>query len=230
MIASITKWYAAKWVALTGITPMILIGLVVTLYIHSWYGAQRAAGIPHHGSLPGPVRDMGILWGVLIGEWSTVLLWWFFFRKSNSFSTLFQTRTNTPLRELAVGLIVAALAVSLIAVMGRPPTMNWPKLLCVPLSLTAGFCEEMLFRGFVILMIARAGAGSFAQVFWSALVFGVGHFFLGPWGMAWATFLGASLAAVTLWRGNIWSAVTAHSCIDLFVLLYLARAQAPVAA
>ena len=89
------------------------------------------------------------------------------------------------------------------------------KLASLPASVSAGFCEEFLFRGFIIGLIARAGGGSQAQVLWSSLAFGLAHLMWGPVGMLFTVALGASSAIVTLWRGNVWAAVLAHTLLDL---------------
>ena len=69
----------------------------------------------------------------------------------------------------------------------------------------------------MILLIARAGGGPKAQVLWSSLAFGLAHIMWGPIGMLFTVVLGASFAGVTLWRGNVWSAVTAHALLNLCI-------------
>ena len=91
------------------------------------------------------------------------------------------------------------------------------KLASLPTSLSAGFCEEFLFRGFVMLLILRAGGQTKSQVLWSSLAFGVAHIMWGPVGMLFTVILGASLAVVTLWRGNVWAAVVAHTLLDICI-------------
>lgn len=174
----------------------------------------------HHGSLPAQVRDIIIPLSTIIGEWFTVWLWWSFFRKTDSFSSLFQTRTKTPWTEFGVGVLACGLLVFLAGFM-RPPVPHWSTLLIVLTSVTAGFCEEFLFRGFLISVISRAGLGWIAQILWSSVAFGAGHIYMGPWGIVWAIFVGLLFASITIRRRNVWAAVTAHILVDTCVLLQL---------
>ena len=66
-------------------------------------------------------------------------------------------------------------------------------------------------------LILRAGGGSKAQVLWPSLAFGLAHIMWGPVGMLFTVALGASFAVVTLWRGNVWAAVAAHTLLDLCI-------------
>jgi membrane protease YdiL (CAAX protease family) len=66
-------------------------------------------------------------------------------------------------------------------------------------------------------LIARAGSGPKSQVLWSSLAFGVAHVMWGPVGMLFTVFLAASFAVATLWRGNVWAAVTAHTLLNLCI-------------
>jgi Type II CAAX prenyl endopeptidase Rce1-like len=103
----------------------------------------------------------------------------------------------------------------------RLPVPHWSTLLIVLTSVTAGFCEEFLFRGFLISVISRAGLGWIAQILWSSVAFGAGHISMGPWGIVWAIFVGLLFASITIRRRNVWAAVTAHILVDTCVLLQL---------
>jgi membrane protease YdiL (CAAX protease family) len=81
--------------------------------------------------------------------------------------------------------------------------------LMIGIGLTAGICEETVFRGFVMTQARDAGAPLIAQIALSALLFGLAHFSLG--GMS-----GKFDAAATL-------SVIASTAIfgTLFALIYL---------
>lgn len=85
----------------------------------------------------------------------------------------------------------------------------------VGLSLTAGFCEEVLYRGFVMwyLMTWLPGA---AAVLVSAVLFGVAHLYLG-WGVGVlrATILGVVLGAAYLLTGTLWVSIVLHAVVDV---------------
>ena len=218
----IPKRRVIKWVALTIFTPLAVSLLAANFYIAVWYARMAAAGTPHQGSPPLPVVQRGIMLTAGVGLWFTVLLWWYFHRKGAGFSALFGTRTDSLWKDLGAGVLLGGFWVAIYGAIGWPPfsamfVVDQAKLVSLPTSLSAGFCEEFLFRGFVILLMARAGRGPKGQVLWSSLAFGLAHVLWGPVGMLFTVALGASFATVTLWRGSVWSAVTAHTLLNFCI-------------
>ena len=219
---AIPKRQAVKWVMWTIFTPLAVSLLVANLYIVAWYARMSMAGTPHEGAPPTSVIQRGVMLTAGVGLWFTVLLWWFLHRKQTSFGELFWTRTMGIGTDLGVGLFLGAFWVAIYGAMGWPSfaamfVLDGAKLASLPASLSAGFCEEFLFRGFLMGLILRAGGGSRAQVLWSSLAFGLAHIMWGPVGMLFTVVLGASFAVVTLWRGNVWAAVAAHTLLDLCI-------------
>lgn len=68
------------------------------------------------------------------------------------------------------------------------------------LGITAGFCEEVLFRGFLMTEFARAGYGKAVQVIVPGLAFGMAH--LGYSSHGWLVALGIMIP--TAFLGMIW--------------------------
>lgn len=205
---------------LTSVLVFGLVVVIVTLCITAWYFKMRLAGTPYHGSPPARVRQAAMVSGVVIGEWLTVWICWLCFRRAASFGSLFQTRTNSLWRDLGIGTVIAGFFIFLAALM-RQDVEPMPVLYVILLSLTAGVCEELLFRGFLISLIASAGWGWMMKILLTCVAFGLGHIYMGLGSAAWAMLIGIGFAAVTLWRRNIWAAATAHFLIDLCVLLRL---------
>lgn len=85
----------------------------------------------------------------------------------------------------------------------------------VSLSLTAGICEEVLYRGF-LMWYAMMWLPAAAAVLASAVVFGVAHVYLG-WGsgVLRATAAGAALGVVYLLTGTIWVPIALHAMVDI---------------
>lgn len=85
----------------------------------------------------------------------------------------------------------------------------------VGLSLTAGFCEEILYRGFLIWYLTT-WLPEGAAVLVSAIVFGVAHLYLG-WGVGVlrATAAGVVLGAAYLLTGTLWVPIALHSVVDV---------------
>ena len=218
----ITKKRAVNWAICTVFTPLAVGLFATTFYITVWFARMAMAGTPHHGPPPVSVVQRGVMLTAGVGLWFTVFLWWFLHRKQASFGALFRTRTERIGSDLGIGLIVGAIWVAIYGAIGWPPfsamfVFDQPKLASLPASFSAGFCEEFLFRGFLMGLILRAGGGSRGQVLWSSLTFGLAHIMWGPVGMLFTVALGASFAVVTLWRGNVWAAVAAHTLLDLCI-------------
>jgi membrane protease YdiL (CAAX protease family) len=82
------------------------------------------------------------------------------------------------------------------------------------LSLTAGICEEFLYRGLLMTLLAAA-FGMWPAILISSLVFGLGHAYQGPLGVLRTGFVGLVLALVVALTGSLFVAMIAHVAIDL---------------
>jgi len=218
----LSKRQAVKWTLLTIVTPLAVSLFAANAYVFAWYMRMDAAGTPYNGPPPNDVVFRGVMLTAGVGLWFTVFLWWLLWRKTCSFGELFATRSRHLPIDLVAGSLLGAGWVGVYGALGWPPfsamfVFDTAKLASLPTSISAGFCEEFLFRGFVMLVIARAGGGVAAQVVWSSLAFGAAHFMWGPVGMLFTVALGASFAGVSLWRGSVWPAVVAHTLLDLCI-------------
>jgi uncharacterized protein len=90
-------------------------------------------------------------------------------------------------------------------------------------SATAGFCEEVVFRGFLIPVLLLATGSLPLTLLLSSAVFGVVHAYQQPTGALRAALLGALLAGPLLLHGSILPAIAAHALIDVIAGLWLAR-------
>lgn len=213
---------AVKWIIFTVATPLAASMFSANFYIAAWYMKMAMAGTPHEGSPPTQLIQRAVLATAGIGLWFTVGLWWLIKRKVCQFASLFGTRTDSFGKDLLAGVLLGAVWITVYGLMRWPPfgqmfVFDAAKARSLFTSLSAGFCEEFLFRGFVIATIATAGGTKKAQLLWSSLAFGVAHIFWGPIGMLFAVALGLTFAAITLKRGNVWPAVVAHSVLNLCV-------------
>jgi membrane protease YdiL (CAAX protease family) len=168
------------------------------------------------------VIQRGLVYTAWTGLWFTVALWWLITRKKRSFAESFGTRTTSFSRDFALGFLLGAIWVAIYGLMGWPGfesmfVFDMAKLASLPTSFSAGFCEEFLFRGFIIMMIAKAGGNKRSQIVWSSLAFGLAHLHWGPIGALFTVALGASFAAATVKRGNVWTAVVAHTLLDVCI-------------
>jgi len=81
-------------------------------------------------------------------------------------------------------------------------------------SLSAGFSEELLFRGYLIWAF-RPLLGLWGAAALSLVVFAVAHAYHGAAGALATGIVGAFLTLVVLILGSLWPAVAIHLVIDL---------------
>jgi membrane protease YdiL (CAAX protease family) len=80
-------------------------------------------------------------------------------------------------------------------------------------ALTAGICEELLYRGFLAWFLATWMPFWLAMVV-SGVIFGFGHLYQGPVGVVKTGALGILLGGLTLLSGSILPAMVVHVAID----------------
>jgi len=89
------------------------------------------------------------------------------------------------------------------------------------LSVTAGVCEEFIYRGFLLGVLLLATGSALLATLLSAGAFGLVHAYQQPAGAARAAALGVLLSMPVLLHDSIWPAVIAHTAIDLLAGLLL---------
>ncbi len=87
----------------------------------------------------------------------------------------------------------------------------------VALSITAGICEEIVYRGYLMLYITSAIAieGMWPAALLSSLAFGLAHTYQGPKGVLRVSLMGLVFAGLYLLTGSIWLPIVLHAVIDL---------------
>jgi hypothetical protein len=118
---------------------------------------------------------------------------------------------------MVVGLLIWALAGEEALPKQPPALVPWiaalPIALRVLISLSAGFCEEVFFRGFLQPRIGIAASTAF---------FVLAHFSYGqPLMLVGITILSLIYAYLVRWRQNIWPAIAAHALFDAVQLLVI---------
>jgi membrane protease YdiL (CAAX protease family) len=82
------------------------------------------------------------------------------------------------------------------------------------LSVMAGCCEEVVYRGFVIAYLIP-WFGWWGAALGSAALFGLAHAYQGAAGLVRTAALGLVMAAAYWSSGSLWPAVLVHAAIDL---------------
>ena len=83
----------------------------------------------------------------------------------------------------------------------------------------AGFCEELIFRGFLLNQFARLCGGSKAgwglAILFQAALFGLGHYTQGLTGIIITGLIGLLFGVLYLLAGrNLWCLILAHGFVD----------------
>ena len=105
------------------------------------------------------------------------------------------------------------------------PRTTGERRLFTVVGVTAGVCEEWLYRGFFLAVVAGLADGLPAGllVVVGAVAFGLAHAYQGPVGILTTGLLGGIMAAVYLQTGSLLLPVLLHAVIDLRFLLVPAR-------
>ena len=89
-------------------------------------------------------------------------------------------------------------------------------LLWIALSVTAGFCEEIAFRGYLQKQFHALSGNVAAAVIAQALVFGLAHAYQGWKATIVISVLGVLYGALAAWRRNLRSSMMAHAGSDIW--------------
>lgn len=100
--------------------------------------------------------------------------------------------------------------------------------LWIAMSLTAGFCEELLYRSFLPSLLTSVFHGN-AVAAWivSTLAFGLGHAYQGPRAIVGTTVLGAIFATPTILLSSIWPAAVLHALFNMRAVAFPADVALP---
>ena len=85
----------------------------------------------------------------------------------------------------------------------------------VIVCLTAGFCEELLYRGWMVNILHAATGSTWAAVGASAIVFGMGHTYQGAKGVLRTAFIGLQLAVLYVMVGTLIPGQILHAGVDI---------------
>lgn len=83
------------------------------------------------------------------------------------------------------------------------------------LALTAGVCEEFMFRGFVIAALLRFGLATWIVIVLSSVLFGLAHLYQGKGGSIATGLLGALFAMARISYHSLLPVTVWHAVLDL---------------
>jgi uncharacterized protein len=83
------------------------------------------------------------------------------------------------------------------------------------LAVTAGLCEEFLYRGFAMAALASAGLGAWLVVLVASLLFGLAHSYQGKGGMVMTFVVGVVLGVSRFTYNSLVPAIFWHVAVDV---------------
>ncbi|HEV7861199.1 MAG TPA: CPBP family glutamic-type intramembrane protease [Acidimicrobiia bacterium] len=113
-----------------------------------------------------------------------------------------------------------ALAVQLRPVAALLPRTPTERRVFALLAVTAGICEELLYRGFGLAALRWAAPDTSTPTLIgvTAVAFGVGHLYQGASGVALTGLVGASFAWFAISTGSLLPVMLLHALLDLRIL------------
>jgi hypothetical protein len=100
---------------------------------------------------------------------------------------------------------------------------NFPEMIVwIILSVTAGFCEEFIFRGYLQKQFHAITGSDAAAVAMQAVCFGIAHSYQGVRSMVTITLYGALFGMLALYRNSLRPGMIQHAMQDSFSGLTLA--------
>src|SRR5882762_7784279 len=83
------------------------------------------------------------------------------------------------------------------------------------LAITAGLCEEFLYRGFAMAVFAHIGLQAWAVVLLSSVLFGLAHSYQGRGGIVMTLLIGLILGTSRIAYGSLLPAIFWHIAVDV---------------
>jgi uncharacterized protein len=102
------------------------------------------------------------------------------------------------------------------AAQGLLPKGILESLAWIPLALSAGFCEELAFRGYLQKQFQTITGSAGWAVLLQAIVFGVGHLYEGMGQVGRIMLFGVLFGILAVWRKSLRPGMIAHAWSDIF--------------
>jgi len=208
----------------------LLVGAWVALSLH---GHQR-----HFGSLP--PRFAGYILVILV-EWFIFAFIWFGLRLQGiPFASLFgdmSTRIRRIFLDIGIAilyLIVANLVLGLVGFLVHLGRQNQAVKQLLPhtpaeiavyllVCITAGICEETIFRGYLQRQFGAYTKSAAAGAVIQGILFGLAHAYQGWKMIVVIAVYGCMFGALILWRRSLRPGIVAHFLQDSITGIFLAR-------
>jgi membrane protease YdiL (CAAX protease family) len=184
---------------------------------------QPQATVPSASAVPGYLS-------VVVFEWLLVLYVRMGVHKRGlRVRDLVGGRWATPtavMKDIALGAGLWALWIGLMnphvlgggtnAAQGLIPRGILERLVWIPVALSAGFCEEVAFRGYLQKQFQAITGSAGWAVLMQAIVFGIGHLYEGMGQVGRIALFGVLFGLLAVWRNSLRPGMITHAWSDIF--------------
>lgn len=207
-----------------------LAGLFFALIVPAILTAGGPGDTPAAISATGILLNEAVMWSLTAIVLAITLFW-----ERRSLQSIGLGRPTWPAIRAGFGIaliliVLALVGATVIDKLGLPTAdkgqgemvMGIPIALQVLIVLTAGFSEEILFRGYAVTRFTELTGSRWWGALIPVVIFGGVH---APfWGLGHALVAGLSglwLTLIFLWRRNLWTNITAHIFLDGLVFVVM---------
>lgn len=210
---------------------LIFFALAVVVPWRGWARLQRLLALP---TITGRDRILLYLTSIATQWIVTALIAWRAFARGLTFSALGLKLNSLP-NLLLVGIFGAGLLglahwfnLRRISRSNNPaadrlkslaakifPHTNGEAAIFCGLAITAGICEEFLYRGFVFAALSHASVPSWAVLLVSSVMFGLAHAYQGRAGMFGTLILGTIFGSVRIMYDSLVPVIFWHAAVDI---------------
>jgi membrane protease YdiL (CAAX protease family) len=207
---------------------IVFIGIFVGLSVMGGF-FQHAAKQQPQATVPSANAVPGYL-SVVVFEWLLVLYVRMGAHKRGlRVRYLVGGRWATPtavMKDIALGAGLWALWIGLMnphvlgggtnAAQGLIPRGILERLVWIPVALSAGFCEEVAFRGYLQKQFQAITGSAGWAVLIQAIVFGIGHLYEGMGQVGRIALFGVLFGLLAVWRNSLRPGMITHAWSDIF--------------
>lgn len=220
----------------TGNIDLFFIAIVVALaLIEPFIGIWKFGRLRRRIAAGHPTARLSMYRWVMIMEWVMALgflLWWQSLGRSSVAAGLGFLVTGWQWVAVGVGLVIAGFLIfELVTTVRKPddllkardkiaglepliPRTAGERTAFTALSVTAGICEEILYRG-LLMGALQAVVGLWPAVILSSIIFGLGHAYQGNAGIFKTGAVGLVMALLVVFSGSLWIAILVHAVLDI---------------
>jgi membrane protease YdiL (CAAX protease family) len=213
---------APAWHTIVFIAIFVGLSVIGGFFQHA-VKQQPQATVPSGSAVPGYIS-------VVVFEWLLVLyVRMGVHKRGMRLRDLVGGRWATPrelMKDIALGAGLWAVWIGLMnahvlgggtnAAQGLLPRGILESLMWIPVALSAGFCEEVAFRGYLQKQFQAITGNAGWAVLFQAIIFGIGHLYEGVGQVARITMFGVLFGLLALWRKSLRPGMIAHAWSDIF--------------